>query len=79
MLTEKKLIKIFEKKGIFDVSDSKYEKLLMDSLMFISLIVCIEKEFNIEIDDSYYVQNKLETFNDFKIMIQNKLEQYEKE
>ena len=60
---------IFEQKGVYISYDANDEELLLDSLQFISIIVDVEKTFNVEIDDSYFVQNKLHTFNSFVTLV----------
>ena len=73
MKIENKLREIFENKGIFIPTYAQNEPLFLDSLQFVSLLVEVEEQFNIEIDDSYYIQEKLSSFADFVEIIKKLL------
>lgn len=68
-IIEEKINKIFEVNGIqIDSLNSKYEILDIDSLSFISIMVDIENEFQIEIPENYFGKVP-ESYNDFVEMI----------
>ena len=64
---QNKITKILEENGIY-VSDDWDEKLEFDSITFISTIVCLEEEFNIEIPDDFLL---FENFKTFRLYIEN--------
>lgn len=64
---QNKIIKILEENGIY-VSDDWDEELEFDSITFISTIVCLEEEFNIEIPDDFLL---FENFKTFRLYIDN--------
>lgn len=68
-IIEEKINKIFETNGIqIDSLGNKYEALDIDSLSFISVMVDIENEFQIEIPEDYFGKVP-ESYNDFIEMV----------
>lgn len=59
------LNKIFLYSGIYLETDEYDDELQLDSIQFISLIVEIEKQFSIKIDEEYFADDTLKSFNDF--------------
>ena len=57
---QKKIIEILEDNGIY-VSDDWDEELEFDSITFISTIVCLEEELNIEIPDNFLLFDNFKT------------------
>jgi acyl carrier protein len=66
-----KLINCFENLGLFVEIDKNFllEDYINDSLTFISLIVEIESEFNVEIEDKYLDFSRLNNFEDLLLLI----------
>ena len=64
MKIENQIRKILDENGIY-VSENQDEKLELDSITFISIIVCIENELGIEIPDDYLSMEKFMTFNNY--------------
>lgn len=64
---QNRIIKILEENGIY-VSDDWDEELEFDSITFISTIVCLEDEFNIEIPDDFLL---FENFKTFRLYMEN--------
>ncbi len=62
-----KMINILRQNGIIVFEEN--EVIEMNSLMFISLIVNIEEEFEIEVPDDYLNLNQLNCLSDFVILI----------
>ncbi len=63
-----------EQNGVF-LSDEDYnEKLELDSLQFVAIIVDLERKFQIEIDDIHLSQVELQCFNDFVSLIETVLQ-----
>lgn len=67
-----KLIRTFETCGIY-LTENESQHIVLDSLQYVSLLVCIEEDFNIEIPDSYIEYNMLSTFQDYLEMIKTTL------
>ena len=57
---QNKIIEILEDNGIY-VSDDWDEELEFDSITFISTIVCLEEELNIEIPDNFLLFDNFKT------------------
>ena len=53
-----------EENGIY-IPDDFNEELDMDSITFISIIVCIEEKMQISIPDEYLARDKFRTINNF--------------
>ena len=64
---QNRIIKILEENGIY-VSEDWDEKLEFDSITFISTIVCLEEEFNIEMPDDFLL---FENFKTFRLYMDN--------
>jgi acyl carrier protein len=66
-----KLINCYENLGLFVEIDKNFllEDYINDSLTFISLIVEIESEFNVEIEDKYLDFSRLNNFEDLLLLI----------
>lgn len=62
-----KMINILRQNGIIVFEEN--EVIEMNSLMYISLIVNIEEEFEIEVPDDYLNLNQLNCLSDFVILI----------
>lgn len=62
---EKKLLDIFSAQGIFVFEDEYDQDLAIDSIQFVLILVEIEQVFSIKIEDVYYANNRLVSFNDF--------------
>ena len=68
-----KMINILRQNGIIVFEEN--EVIEMNSLMFISLIVNIEEEFEIEVPDDYLNLNQLNCLSDFvKLIISIKIQ-----
>lgn len=61
---ENKIRKILDENGIY-ISDNPNENLDLDSITFISIIVCLENELEIEVPDDYLLIDKFMTFNNY--------------
>ena len=59
-----KIINILEENGIY-VSDDWDEELEFDSITFISTIVCLEEEFDIEVPDDFLLFENFKTFRQY--------------
>lgn len=68
---EKKLVRIFNESGITFDLDKPDEPLDLDSLHYISIICEMENEFDVEIPDEIFYENKLSSFNDFMKLLLN--------
>lgn len=67
-----KIIGCMENLGMYVEADDKniiLQDYIADSLMYISFIVELEQQFNIEISDEYLVPDKLKTIDDVVEMI----------
>ena len=64
---QNRIIRILEDNGIY-VADDWDEELEFDSITFISTIVCLEEEFNIEIPDDFLL---FENFKTFRLYMDN--------
>lgn len=64
---DKKLIYVLEQNGVYISSDWD-DALDFDSITFISTIVCIEDEFELEIPDELL---QFENFNTFRLFVEN--------
>lgn len=64
---QNRIIKILEENGIY-VSEDWDEELEFDSITFISTIVCLEEEFNIEMPDDFLL---FENFKTFRLYMDN--------
>ena len=71
---EERLNRIISENGNDIASNNINEKLDIDSITFVSLIVEIENEFDIEIPDDYLLIEKLGTYSQFLDMIIDLLE-----
>lgn len=60
-----KLEKIFRESGIALNIENPNEDLSLDSLHYISIICEIENEFDVEIPNEVFSENKISSFNDF--------------
>lgn len=65
------LNKIFANHGVLIENNEENEQLYLSSVTFISIIIEIEKEFEISIPDAYLDIDRLNTYYDFIIMIEN--------
>ena len=64
-----RLIDILKENGI-DIFENQFdEELQIDSIQFVSAIVSIEEEFEINIDDFYLVKENFHTFTDFEKLV----------
>ena len=70
---ESRLINIMKNNGVEFYDNSLNEKLTMDSIEFVSMIVEIENEFNIEVPDEYLLIEKLNTFTQICDMIESNM------
>ncbi len=61
---ENKIRKILDENGIY-IADNLDEKLDLDSITFISVIVCLENEFEVDIPDDYLSMDKFMTFKNY--------------
>lgn len=58
------VLTILEENGVY-IPDDLDEELDMDSITFISIIVCIEEKMQISIPDKYLAIDKFRTINNF--------------
>ena len=65
-----KLKKIFKENGVDFINDEHIDLLEIDSIQFVSIIVDIETEFDIEIPEEYLNGTKLKTFDDFVLLVE---------
>lgn len=64
MKTENDLLKVFEENGIFiDDKNVLLHEYIPDSLTFVSIVISIEEEFDIELPDDLLLIDHLGTFN----------------
>ena len=71
-----KIIECFSNLGILIFEDSnnfELDEFIADSITFVSLLVELEQQFEIEIDDNYLIEGRLKTFNDIENMISSLL------
>ena len=68
-MNDKLLKDIFDKHGIFILEQDYSEELCLDSLQFVSIVVAIENTFSVQICDTYLINGKLKTFNDFLLLV----------
>lgn len=67
------LLDIFNKCG-FQLSPEDYnQNIEMDSIQFMSIILSIEETYHLEVDQEYLSMDKLNTFNEFISMIEEKV------
>jgi len=71
MSIENEVREVFERKGIFIPEGAEQETLSIDSLQFVSILVDLEEVFEVAIDDSFLIQNKLHNLVDFIEVISN--------
>lgn len=64
---QNRIINVLEENGIY-VSEDWDEELEFDSITFISTIVCLEEEFNIEMPDDFLL---FENFKTFRLYMDN--------
>lgn len=70
---EERLLQIFKENG-FDIQPNEYNDVLeMDSIQFISIIVAIETEFDLEIPDEILSMEGLRSFQEFLVLVQELL------
>lgn len=72
-IIKQKLINLMNSCGFNISNENMDENLEYDSLQFISTMVDIENEFNIEIPDEFMLSFGLDTANDFLNMILNNI------
>lgn len=60
-----KLLQVFALSGIYLDKDEFDSELQLDSIQFISLIIEIEKQFDVSIDEEHFADDTLKSFNDF--------------
>jgi acyl carrier protein len=65
--TEKKLTEIFDEHGITIRNED--EKIEADSLVYISIIVDIEDQFDLQIPDDFLYDERLLYFSDFVSLV----------
>lgn len=65
----KKIINVFERVGIYVNENDFDNQLEIDSIEFVSLVVTIEEEFDIIIPEEYLIFDKLNTVNQFVVLI----------
>jgi len=72
---KKRLIKIFQRIGVYLNDDMFDQTLYLDSIQIVSLIIDIESEFMLSIAEEGYLFKDLTTFNDyFKIVLNSQSE-----
>lgn len=66
-----RIVKCFKNIGIIidETENIKLTEYLTDSVMFISFLVELENEFNLEIPDEYLLPNKLTSLDDVGNML----------
>jgi len=72
---ETELLRIFEGVGIYLTEDDYDDKIPMDSLQFVNILVQIEDTFSVTIEDEYYYSDNLSTFNSMYNLISKYLEE----
>lgn len=73
---KEKIIQCFSNLGIIisdESSNIELDEYIVDSVTFVSFLVELEQQFEIEIDDDYLVQGSLKTLNDVENMIEELL------
>ncbi len=55
--------------------DVELKSVGMDSMMFVSLIVCLEEQFLIEIPDEFFLMEKMKTIREIGEIINETLEE----
>lgn len=70
-MIKEKLLNIFDENGFLILEGEEDAPLDIDSIQFISVIVQIEGEFNVEIPDEFLTSSILNTFNDFLYLIRS--------
>ena len=73
MNTNEILTSVFVENGINFLPADPDSDIIMDSIEFVSVIVTLESEFNVEIPDEYLLMEKLRTFSQFHNMIESLL------
>lgn len=68
---KEKLIKIFNDNGVVVISED--EIIDVDSLIYISIIVEIEEEFEIEVPDEYLITNQLTCLSEYIELVDNNI------
>ena len=68
-----KLIDIFNSLGIYITNNDFIEKIIVDSLQFIILILEIEKEFNLTFSYNTINVDNLITFEDYFLLVKSSL------
>ncbi|GEM_PF-1663643 len=68
-----KLIDIFNSLGIYITNNDFNEKIIVDSLQFINLILEIEKEFNLTFSYNTINVDNLITFEDYFLLVKSSL------
>ena len=63
-----KIKAILESVGIYDFES---ENLEIDSLQLISILVCLEAEFNVSIEEMVILDTKLQSINDFVSLLKS--------
>lgn len=72
MSTKERLICCFNNIGVLfdsDEEDFLISDVIEDSLMFVSMLVEIEQEFDIEIPDDYLAKDRLSSFHDLEELV----------
>lgn len=70
MDVKKRIVECLQRVGIIlpeqiDYFDINLNDYILDSLLFISFILCIEKEFGMEVPDEMLLQSTLSTLDSF--------------
>ena len=65
----KRVIKVLNDNGVSIIPELDDEKILLDSIEFISVIVGLEEEFNIAIPEEFLTFEALQTIEQFVNMI----------
>lgn len=75
-----RIIEVFNKCGIMLSNDEEYINYeFVDSLMFVSMVVEIEKEFAIRIPDDFLLIERLQCVTSIEILIKDQFKKNEKE
>lgn len=69
MTVKERLINCLDNIGLFIEEDDSLKDVVNSSLLFISMIIEIEQEFNVEIPDDYLDMEKLSTLSDLERMV----------
>jgi len=67
-----KLKSIFNSVGIYITNENYKDKIVIDSLQFINIIIAIEEIFKINISNEFIEFDKLLTFDDYITLVINK-------